>query len=95
MTEGRTKWTDDRLSDKFESMERRINNLPDRVTTMENKLGHVAEDVKESRDELRQMHNEFRATRQGMSRPERIALFAASAGFVAALAVVVQLVVGG
>lgn len=95
MPEGRTRWTDDRLDDKFASLERKINSLPDRVTIMEGKLGSVAEDVKESRDELRQMHREFSASRQGMSRGEKIALFAASTAFLGAFVSAVAVLSGG
>ena len=94
MTE-RIRWTDDRIDDKFESLARRINSLPDRVTVMEGRLGTVAEDVKESRQELREMHHEFRQSKQGLTRTEKIALLVSVPGFLGVLVGAAALLSGG
>lgn len=92
--EGRTRYTDDRLDDKFRSLERQINSLPDRVTQMEGKLDEVAEDTKDCNQEIKSMHNEYRASKQGLTRGEKIALLGSGAGFVGALVAAAALLSG-
>lgn len=88
-------WTQRELDREFASIWRQINSLPDRVKGIEGKLDNVAESTEDCNNEIKEMHKEFRASKQGLTRGEKIALLGSSAGFVGALVAAVALLSGG
>lgn len=84
--EGRARWTDDRLDDFVGYTNRAINGIPDRVSKIESKLGELDDDVRECKAEIKGHRADFTASRQGMSRPEKIALGGVAVAFGGVLA---------
>lgn len=101
MTEPRTRWTDDRLTDRFQVIEnefhrlnRILNGLPGEVIQMKAELHGVKEDTETCRKGIERLNASFQASRTGLSRGEKIALLGAGGGFLGAVVAALALLAG-
>lgn len=89
------RWTDDRIDDFARQVWTAIDDLPNRMTRAESRDQTTTDAIKRLENEVHELRDEFRASRQGMTRGERIALLGASGGFLGAVAAAAALVIGG
>jgi hypothetical protein len=91
----RSDWADAVLDREIAAIWRAIDDLPNRMTQREAAALAAYEWSKRLEKQIEQLSKDFANSRQGLTRPEKIALFGSSAGFLGAAAAALALFLGG
>lgn len=94
MTE-RTEWNDGAIEREVSQIWRAIDDLPGRMVLREADAVAASDWSRRIENEVRELRKEFSASRQGLSKPEKIALLGSTGGFIGALVAAIALFVGG
>lgn len=88
----RTRWSDDRMDDlvdsidrRFGAVDKRLNSMPDRLKTVELTVGSNTTATQECKAEIRKLADAVTASRQGMTRTEKFMFAGVVAAFIGSL----------